>query len=132
VVFFAYVRTKSEQPNRPTRRWTITRAAGGYPSWPHGIARAWLFDLDDTLISDAPAITAGYEAVAERDGPPRSASLSQFPVTEAEPGSRSRCHPGRAKSTTTRISPVACSRGHAFGSRREPREIDVELSHTRD
>jgi putative hydrolase of the HAD superfamily len=28
--------------------------------------RAWLFDLDDTLIPEAPAITAGYEAVAER------------------------------------------------------------------
>ena len=28
--------------------------------------RALLFDLDDTLIPEAPAITAGYEAVAER------------------------------------------------------------------
>jgi putative hydrolase of the HAD superfamily len=28
--------------------------------------RAWLFDLDDTLIPEAPAITAGYQAVAER------------------------------------------------------------------
>ncbi len=28
--------------------------------------RAWLFDLDDTLIPEAPAIRAGYEAVAER------------------------------------------------------------------
>jgi 2-haloalkanoic acid dehalogenase type II len=28
--------------------------------------RAWLFDLDDTLIPEAPAIAAGYEAVAER------------------------------------------------------------------
>jgi putative hydrolase of the HAD superfamily len=28
--------------------------------------RAWLFDLDDTLIPEAPAITAGYAAVAER------------------------------------------------------------------
>jgi putative hydrolase of the HAD superfamily len=28
--------------------------------------RAWLFDLDDTLIPEAPAITAGYDAVAER------------------------------------------------------------------
>jgi hypothetical protein len=83
VVFFAYVRTKSEQPNRPTRRWTITRAAGGYPSWPHGIARAWLFDLDDTLIPDAPAITAGYETVAER-GP---APLRQ---SESNPGHRGR------------------------------------------
>jgi putative hydrolase of the HAD superfamily len=28
--------------------------------------RAWLFDLDDTLIPETPAIRAGYEAVAER------------------------------------------------------------------
>jgi HAD superfamily hydrolase (TIGR01509 family) len=28
--------------------------------------RAWMFDLDDTLIPEAPAIRAGYEAVAER------------------------------------------------------------------
>ena len=28
--------------------------------------RAWLFDLDDTLIPEAPAIAAGYEAVAAR------------------------------------------------------------------
>jgi HAD superfamily hydrolase (TIGR01509 family) len=28
--------------------------------------RAWLFDLDDTLIPEAPAILAGYQAVAER------------------------------------------------------------------
>jgi putative hydrolase of the HAD superfamily len=28
--------------------------------------RAWLFDLDDTLIPEAPAIRAGYDAVAER------------------------------------------------------------------
>lgn len=28
--------------------------------------RAWLFDLDDTLIPEAPAIIAGYRAVAER------------------------------------------------------------------
>jgi FMN phosphatase YigB (HAD superfamily) len=28
--------------------------------------RAWLFDLDDTLIPEAPAIRAGYEAVAKR------------------------------------------------------------------
>jgi putative hydrolase of the HAD superfamily len=27
--------------------------------------RAWLFDLDDTLIPEAPAILAGYQAVAE-------------------------------------------------------------------
>jgi putative hydrolase of the HAD superfamily len=54
----------------PQRRWAAARraASGAKVSLAStGMAlRALLFDLDDTLIPEAPAIRAGYEAVAER------------------------------------------------------------------